>query len=66
MAKERFELTSGKALMWMVTDNENGVAIEFREGLFNESQEVKLLTEFTYGDAPRMARISRTLRGCVD
>lgn len=37
MAKERFELTSGKVLMWTVTDNENGVAIEFREGLFNES-----------------------------
>lgn len=61
MAKERFELTSGKALMWTVTDNENGVAIEFREGLFNESQEVKLLTEFTSGDAPRMARIMREI-----
>lgn len=61
MAKERFELTSGKDLMWTVTDNENGIAIDFREGLFNESQEVKLLTEFTYGDAPRMARIMREI-----
>lgn len=61
MAKERFELTSGKDLMWTVTDNENGIVIEFREGLFNESQEVKLLTEFTYGDAPRMARIMREI-----
>lgn len=61
MAKERFDLTSGKALMWTVTDNESGIAIEFREGLFNESQEVKLLTEFTYGDAPRMARIMREI-----
>lgn len=61
MAKERFELTSGRDLMWAVTDNENGIAIEFREGLFNESQEVKLLTEFTYGDAPRMARIMREI-----
>lgn len=61
MAKERFELTSGRDLMWTVTDNENGIAIDFREGLFNESQEVKLLTEFTYGDAPRMARIMREI-----
>ena len=61
MAKERFELTSGKELMWTVTDNENGIAIDFREGLFNESQEVKLIAEFTYGDAPRMARIMREI-----
>lgn len=61
MAKERFELTSGEDLMWTVTDNENGIAIDFREGLFNESQEVKLLTEFTSGDAPRMARIMREI-----
>ena len=61
MAKERFDLTSGKDLMWTVTDNENGVAIDCREGLFNESQEVKLLTEFTSGDAPRMARIMREI-----
>lgn len=61
MAKERFELTSGKNLMWTVTDNEKGIAIEFREGLFNETQEVKLIAEFTYGDAPRMARIMREI-----
>ena len=56
MAKERFELTSGKDLMWTVTDNENGIAIDFREGLFK-----KLIAEFTYGDAPRMARIMREI-----
>lgn len=61
MAKERFELTSGKDLMWTVTDNESGIAIDFREGLFNETQEVKLIAEFTYGDAPRMARIMREI-----
>lgn len=61
MANERFTLTSGKDLMWTVTDNENGIAIDFREGLFNESQEVKLIAEFTYGDAPRMARIMREI-----
>ncbi len=37
MAKERFSLTSGKDLMWTVTDNESGIAIDFREGLFNDS-----------------------------
>lgn len=61
MANERFTLTSGKDLMWTVTDNENGIAIDFREGLFNESQEVKLIAEFAYGDASRMARIMREI-----
>lgn len=61
MAKERFELSSGKDLMWTVKDNESGIAIDFREGLFNESQEVKLIAEFTYGDAPGMARIMREI-----
>lgn len=61
MAKERFELTSGKDLMWTVTDNESGIAIDFREGLFNESQEVKLPEGFTCGDASNMARIMREI-----
>lgn len=61
MANERFVLASGKDLMWTVTDNENGIAIDFREGLFNESQEVKLIAEFSSGDTPRMARIMREI-----
>ena len=61
MAKERFELTPDKGLMWTVTDKENRIAIDFREGLFNESQQVKLLEGFTCGDAPRMARIMREI-----
>ena len=61
MAKERFELTSGKNLMWTVKDNESGIAIEFREGLFNESQEVKLPADFVFADAPGMARIMREI-----
>ena len=61
MAKERFELSSGKDLMWTVKDNESGIAIDFREGLFNETQEVKLIAEFTYGDAPGMAHIMREI-----
>lgn len=61
MAKERFTLASGKDLMWTVKDNESGIAIEFREGLFNESQEVKLPTDFVPADAPKMARIMREI-----
>lgn len=61
MAKERFELTSGKDLMWKVTDNENGIAIEFREGLFNETQEVKLPADFAPGDVMKLARIMREI-----
>lgn len=61
MAKERFELTSGKNLMWTVKDNESGIAIEFREGLLNESQEVKLPVDFVPADASGMARIMREI-----
>lgn len=61
MAKERFTLASGKDLMWTVKDNESGIAIEFREGLFNESQEVKLPSDFVPTDEPEMARIMREI-----
>lgn len=61
MVKERFVLTSGKNLMWTVTDNESGIAIDFREGLFNESQEVKLPADFAPGDVLRMASIMREI-----
>lgn len=40
MEKERFSLTAGANLMWTVSDAESGVSIEFREGLFNETQKV--------------------------
>ena len=33
--------------MWTVTDNESGIAIDFREGLFNDSQEVVICLKFT-------------------
>lgn len=61
MVKERFVLTSGKNLMWTVTDNESGITIDFREGLFNESQAVKLPADFVPGDASRMACIMREI-----
>ena len=47
--------------MWTVTDNEKGIAIDFREGLFNESQEVKVLVNFFPFDASEMARIMREI-----
>lgn len=61
MEKERFKLASGKDLMWTVKDNESGIAIEFREGLFNESQEVKLPTDFVPADENGMERIMREI-----
>lgn len=61
MEKERFTLASGKDLMWTVKDNESGIAIEFREGLFNESQEVKLPTDFVPADENGMERIMREI-----
>lgn len=61
MAKERFELTSGKDLMWTVKDNESGITIDFREGLFNETQEVKLPADFAHGDVMKLARIMREI-----
>lgn len=61
MAKERFTLASGKDLMWTVKDNESGISIEFREGLFNESQEVKVPADFVPSDEPGMARIMREI-----
>ena len=61
MAKERFTLTSGKDLMWTVKDNESGIKIDFREGLFNESQEVKLPSDFVPADENGMERIMREI-----
>lgn len=61
MAKESFELTSGKDLMWTVKDNKSGIVINFREGLFNETQETKLPANFVSADASGMARIMREI-----
>ena len=66
MAKERFELTSGNNLMWMVTDNENGVKIEFREGLYNDTQKVTMPTESACGDVMTFARIMREIGDWMD
>ena len=40
MSKERFTLTPSTNSMWTVSDSESGFSIRFREGLFNETQEV--------------------------
>ena len=57
MAKERFELTSGNNLMWTVKDNESGVEIEFREGLFNDTHVVHIPANSSMSDVFEMARI---------
>ena len=54
-------MTSGKDLMWTVKDNESGITIDFREGLFNETQEVKLPADFAPGDVMKLARIMREI-----
>lgn len=41
MNNERFTITAGKNSMWTVSDKESGFSITFREGMFNETQEVK-------------------------
>lgn len=64
MTKERFELISGKDLMWTVKDNESKVKIEFREGLFNETQVGKVPRDIDVrveGDAMKLARIMREI-----
>lgn len=40
MSNERFTLTADENSMWTVSDKESGFSIKFREGLFNETQEV--------------------------
>lgn len=61
MEKERFILKSGANLMWTVTDNENGVTIEFREGLYNETQKVNVHDNMQGSDAMRVASVMREI-----
>lgn len=41
MSNEKFTLTPSANSMWTVSDKETGFSITFREGMFNETQEVK-------------------------
>lgn len=61
MEKERFNLKDGADLMWTVSDAESGVIIDFREGLFNETQEVKLSDKVSDVDAMKAASIMREI-----
>lgn len=62
MEKDRFELIPGENLIWKVTDKENGIVIDFREGLFNKTQVVKIPAgAFKDGDAMRLATILREI-----
>lgn len=42
MSNERFTLTPSRNSMWTVKDSDTGFSIEFRDGLFNETQKVQL------------------------
>lgn len=57
MAKERFILMSGANLMWTVSDVASGVSIEFREGLFNETHNVRVPDSMQGCDAMKLAKI---------
>lgn len=61
MKKERFSLKAGANLMWTVSDAESGVSIEFREGLFNETQEMKVSDKALDVDAMKTASILREI-----
>ena len=61
MEKERFSLKAGANLMWTVSDAESGVSIEFREGLFNETQKVNVPDNMQGCDAMKMASIMREI-----
>lgn len=61
MEKERFILKSGANLMWTVSDAESGVSIEFREGLFNETQKVSVPESMQGADVMKVATIMREI-----
>lgn len=61
MEKERFSLKAGANLMWTVSDAESGVSIEFREGLFNETQKVSVPDDMKGSDAMKVASIMREI-----
>lgn len=61
MAKERFSLKASANLMWTVSDVESGVSIEFREGLFNETQKVSVPDNLQGSDAMKLASIMREI-----
>lgn len=60
---ERFTLTPNDDFMWTVCDNETGVSIDFREGLFNDTQDVHTPANMT---ADQMATLPATMREIGD
>ena len=60
---ERFTLTPNDDLMWTVCDKETGVIIDFREGLFNDIQDVRTPANMT---ADQMATLPTTMREIGD
>lgn len=61
MEKERFSLKAGANLMWTVSDAESGVSIEFREGLFNETQKANVPDNMQDSDAMTLAKVMREI-----
>lgn len=61
MEKERFSLEAGANMMWTVSDAESGVSIEFREGLFNDTQKVNVPDNMQDSEAMTLASIMREI-----
>ncbi len=59
----RFFLTPSDDLLWTVRDNETGVSIEFREGLFNDTQEITTSNGMT---TAQVAALPTTMREIGD
>lgn len=60
---ERFKLSVKDNLIWTVFDNESGFSIDFREGLFNETQEVHQPTNLT---EEQILSVPATMREIAD
>ena len=60
-SSEPYTLSSSTNSMWAVTDNHNGISIVFREGLYNESQQVLIPTNLSPNAKARMATIMREM-----
>lgn len=58
----RYVLQSSKSVAdgWVCTDTENRIVVEWRQGLFNETQNVVMLDDY-HGDVMDLARLMREM-----
>lgn len=58
----RYKLQQSKSVAdgWVCTDTENGIVVEWRQGMFNETQNVVMLDDY-HGDVMDLARLMREM-----